>query len=162
MKKVIFLDIDGVLATESEFFTNRTNFQKKNEVARELRIPYPFNVKAVDVFNTILDETDAEIVLSSDWRTHWNLEELDGIFKFNVVKKSPIDVTSNIVKDTTMNLEEERTYQINLYVEEHKLENWVAIDDLKLDLDERFFKTKSNMGIKQTGLKDKIINKLNS
>ena len=71
-------------------------------------------------------------------------------------------MTSNIVKDTTMNLEEERTYQINLYVEEHKPENWIAIDDLKLDLGDRFFKTKSNMGIKQTGLKDKIINKLNS
>ena len=164
MKKVIFLDIDGVLATDKEFFTNRTNFQKKNEKARELHIPYPFNKKAVDVFNEILDATDADIVLSSDWRMHWDLDELDGIFKFNGVKKSPIAVTSKMKRKFSSDLEDDRQHQIQEFKREHKPESWVAIDDLDMSfsLGDHFFKTKSSMGLKQTGLKDKIIKKLNS
>ena len=164
MKKVIFLDIDGVLATDKEFFTNRTNFQKKNEKARELHIPYPFNKKAVEVFNQILDATDADIVLSSDWRMHWDLDELDEIFKFNGVKKSPIAITSKIKRKMSSELEDDRAHQIVEFKRAHNITNYVAIDDLDLSfsLGEHFFKTKSNMGIKQTGLKEKIINKLNS
>ena len=164
MKKVIFLDIDGVLATDKEFCTNRTKFRNKNETARELRIPYPFNKKAVDVFNEILDATDAEIVLSSDWRMHWDLEELDGIFKFNGVKKSPIAVTNQFKRKMSSDLEDDRAHQIIEFKREHNLTNWVAIDDLDLSfaLGDHFFLTKSNDGIKRQNLKEKIIKKLNN
>jgi hypothetical protein len=162
--KTIFLDIDGVLATDKEFMGNRTKFRQKYPDADRLRIPYPFNKRAVEVFNEILDATDAEIVLSSDWRLHWDLEELDEIFKFNGVNKSPINITSKYKRKMSSDLEDDRVHQIVLYKREHSLENWVAIDDLDLSfsLGDHFFKTKSNMGIKQTGLKDKIINKLNN
>lgn len=162
--KIIFLDIDGVLATDKEFMTNRTKFRLKYPDADKLRIPYPFNKDAVKIFNEILDETDAEIVLSSDWRLHFDLEELDGIFKFNGVKKSPIAITSKHKRKMSSDLEDDRSYQIQEYKNEHKIENWVAIDDLNLSfsLKDRFFITRSGQGIKQTGLKDKIINKLNS
>lgn len=163
MNKIIFLDIDGVIATDKEFFTNRTNFQNKFEVAKELRIPYPFNKGAVKVLNEILDETDAEIVLSSDWRFHWDLNELDGIFKFNGVTKSPIAITSKMKRKMSSELEDDRAHQIVQFKREHNLTKWVAIDDLDLSfsLGDHFFKTKSNMGIKQTGIKQKIIKKLN-
>ena len=163
MDKIIFLDIDGVIATDKEFFTNRTNFQKKHEVAGKLRIPYPFNAKAVGVLNEILEATGAEIVLSSDWRFHWDLDELDGIFKFNGVTKSPIAITSKIKRKMSSELEDDRLHQIIDFKRKHDITNYVAIDDLNMSfgLGDHFFLTKSNMGIKQTGLKEKIINKLN-
>lgn len=161
--KVIFLDIDGVLATNKEFSTNRTKFKKKYPEAEELRIPYPFNKDAVKVFNEILDATNAVIVLSSDWRLHFNLEELDGIFKFNGVNKSPKFITSKLKRKLSSDLEDDRAHQIVQFKREMQLKNWVAIDDLELSfsLGDHFFKTNSSEGIKQSGLKDKIINKLN-
>jgi hypothetical protein len=163
MEKVIFLDIDGVLATDKEFCTNRTKFRNKNETAKELNIPYPFNKKAVDVFNEILDATDADIVLSSDWRMHWDLDELDRIFKFNGVKKSPIAVTHKLKRKMSSDLEDDRLHQIVDFKRQHNLTNWVAIDDLDMSfgLGDHFFLTKSNDGIKRQNLKEKIIKKLN-
>ena len=161
--KVIFLDIDGVLATDKEFMTNRTNFRKKYPEAEVLRIPYPFNKGAVKVFNEILDKTESVIVLSSDWRFHWDLKELDRIFKFNGVVKSPKFITSKLKRKMSSDLEDDRAHQIQEFKRELGLTNWVAIDDLDLSfsLGNHFFKTKSLEGIKQIGLKEKIIKKLN-
>lgn len=57
MRKLIFLDIDGVLATSECFKTDNSK-----EWALVDRIQ--------NIFSKIIDETDAEIVLSSSWRTH--------------------------------------------------------------------------------------------
>lgn len=167
MEKVIFLDIDGVLATHKEFWVCRPKYYKKYPEAEELKIPYPFNKGCVKVLNEILEKTDAEIVLSSDWRTHWTLDELDKIFKFNKVIKSPVLVTSKECSSMS-NLERNRAYQIGIFLNEFKPKYWVAIDDLNMkpymsitNDDDKMFVTRDNEGLKQTGLKEKIIRKLN-
>lgn len=160
--KVIFLDIDGVLATNKEFGMNRTKFQTKYPEAKELHIPYPFNTECVKIFNEILDATNAIIVLSSDWRFHWDLKDLDKIFKFNGVKKSPFAITIKTKRKLSSELEDDRSYQIKNFVDEVSPNSWVAIDDLKLtSLGDNFVKTKDSEGLKQTGIKDKIIKILN-
>lgn len=160
--KTIFLDIDGVLATDKEFMMNRKKFQEKHTEAKELNIPYPFNPVCVKVFNEILLETDAKIVLSSDWRLHWNLEDLDKIFKFNKVIKSPESTTSFSKWKMSSGLELDRVKQIEQYISYSEITNWVAIDDLNLsDLGDRFVRTKDSEGLKQTGIKNKIIKILN-
>lgn len=159
---VIFLDIDGVLATNKEFGMNRTKFQTKHPEAKELHIPYPFNHGCVKIFNEILEETNAKIILSSDWRLHWGLEELDRIFKFNGVIKSPEATTSFFKWKLSSGLELDRIKQIEQYVAYSEITNWVAIDDLNLsDLGDRFVRTKDSEGLKQTGLKNKILKILN-
>jgi hypothetical protein len=165
--KVIFLDIDGVLATHKQYMMNRKKFQDKNSIAKELNIPYPFDPKCVKVFNQILDATDADIVLSSDWKLHFSLEDIDKIFKFNGVNKSPIDTTVNedaSMSNQTMN----RTFQIGEYVTRNNITNYVVIDDLNVgkymvitNEEDKFFLTDDFEGIKKVGLKDKIIKKLN-
>ena len=179
MKKIIFLDIDGVVALDKQFFMNRAKFHKKHPAMAELRVPYPWDEGAVKVLNEILDATDAEIVLSSDWRLHWNLDELKGIFTWNGVKKSPIAVTPNIVEKMSSDLEDERQYQIQEYKREHKPESWVAIDDLDMSikfLGDRFASKddsdkkpglknfvhtpRSREGIKQSGIKKKVLKHL--
>jgi hypothetical protein len=56
--KVIFLDIDGVLATNKEYMVNRTKFQTKHAEAKELRIPYPYNPQCVKIFNEIIENNN--------------------------------------------------------------------------------------------------------
>lgn len=173
MKKIIFLDIDGVLATNTEFMRSTKKFHEKNELAKELSIPYPFNPECVKIFNEVLSETEAEIVLSSDWRLHWNLENLDKIFKFNGVNQSPIETTGQeyVSGDSWVGLEKNRAAQISsyLYREEEKgvkVTHYVVIDDLNIGNymtgdEDKFVRTKDEEGIKQTGIKNKILKILN-
>lgn len=166
--KIIFLDIDGVLATDKEFMRNRTKFWEKHPAMAELRVPYPWNEDAVKIFNEILDATDAEIVLSSDWKLHWNLDDLKGIFNWNGVKKHPIAVTGEVFI-ANGNLEMARAGEISDYIRENDIINYVVIDDLNVGKymqltgdEDKYFMTRSGDGIKKTGLKDRIIKKLNN
>ncbi len=174
MKK-IFLDIDGVIATSKEHWMNAAKFQKKNQWAKDLHVPYPFNKKCVEILNEIIESTEAEIVLTSDWKKFWTLEQMDMIFKENGIIKPPIDQTkiefyysSNDVKIRVTEIE---TY-LNLHgmiTSDHNfpIGNWVILDDLPLnwylseEIKTRFFLTRASEGLKQSGLKNKIIEKLN-
>jgi hypothetical protein len=168
MSKIIFLDIDGVLSTHKQYMMNRKKFWDKNDIAKDLRIPYPFDPKCVKIFNEILDSTGADIVLSSDWKYHWNLSDLDTIFKFNGVNKSPIDITINqdaSMSNQTMN----RAYQIGKYITDYGITNYVVIDDLNVgkymqitNEEDKFVLTNDFEGLKQLGIKSKILNILSS
>lgn len=163
----IFLDIDGVIATHKEFFTNRNKFYQKNPIAKELGIPYPFNKGCVEILNDLLDEFECQIVLSSDWKLHYNLEELNRIFIFNGVKQSPIDITEDFRYSGLM-LSMWRASEIKAYIDKNNIDKWITIDDLLLggwfkdfNDEDKCFLTVDTMGLKQSGLKDKIIKKLN-
>jgi hypothetical protein len=157
-KKTIFLDIDGVLSTEKEFNRSRRKFHKKYDEAEKLHIPYPFNDGCVNIFNFILEETDSQIVLSSDWRLHWNLDELDLIFKFNKVNRSPVSITG-IHPISLGNLTLNRINEIELFKKLHNINHYVIIDDLPMDIynTDRFVKTIDLEGLKQIGIKEKIL-----
>jgi hypothetical protein len=166
--KIIFLDIDGVLSTHKQYMMNKKKFWDKNPVAKELKIPYPFDPKCVKIFNEVLDETGSEIVLSSDWKQHWNISDLDRIFKFNGVNKSPIDLTTNDVVSFG-NIVRNRAYQIGDYIQKNNLTNYVVIDDLNIssfmsitDDQDKFVLTDDFEGIKKLSLKNKIIKILNN
>jgi hypothetical protein len=161
--KTIFLDIDGVLATHKQYMMNRKKFWDKNPIAKELKIPYPFDPKCVKIFNEILDETGADIVLSSDWREHFSLEDLDKIFKFNGVNKSPVDITISELAsfgNQIMN----RAFQIGEYVTRNNITNYVVIDDLNVgkymvitNEENKFVLTDDFEGLKKLNIKNKIL-----
>lgn len=167
MKPVIFLDIDGVLTTHIEFYRNPQKFQEKNNWAKELRVPYPFNEKCVKAFNKILTSIEVDIVLSSDWKKHWTIEELDIIFKNNGVIQSPVDKTPNTPISMSW-IEKNRMSDIESYLRQNDLidSNWIIIDDLNVreflpeEYRDRVFLTRDLEGIKQSGLKEKIIKRL--
>jgi len=159
MKPTIFLDIDGVLTTYYQYNSNRKKFQEKYELAHELKMPYAFDPKCVKVFNQILEITNADIVLSSDWRAHWSIQALDNIFKFNKVIKSPIDVTE-VFPTSISYLEKNRAHEIDIYRQKHNLELYVIIDDLDLSPfvpKDKFVQTTEREGIKQSNIKEKIL-----
>ena len=152
--KIIFIDIDGVLATAPCWNMSQDN--KWNA--------YPFDKKAVKVLNEILKETGAEMVLSSDWKYHYTMKQITEIFtELNGVIKAPFDRTPFSKEYTAMNLEGGRMGEINMWLKENKeklvITHWVAVDDLKMfDLENFVHCPRVMEGIKQTGVKQKIIN----
>jgi hypothetical protein len=118
-----------------------------------------FNSKAVKVLNEILELTGAEIVVSSDWKLHCTLEQLQDMFKEYGVIKSPIDVTPDEVLKKMSAIESNRVSEINGWLNNHTdVTHWVAIDDLDLSKLPNFVHTKKmKEGIKQSGIKEQIL-----
>ena len=145
-----------------------------------------FDEKAIKVLNEILEETGAEIVVSSDWRLHANLEELGDYYISQGIIKRPIAVT-DMLKDIfprewnafmfRADLEIERSMEIGHWLKNHpEVTHWVAIDDLNMSVEflsknfshskdddknpglSNFVLTpKASQGIKQSGIKEKIL-----
>jgi hypothetical protein len=143
--KLILLDIDGVIATD-----------ECSEKEWHDEFTYPFDAECVAVLNRIIEKTDAEIVLTSDWRIGFNydLEMLDGLFKYNGVIKSPIDTTTDLSN---------RNREIEAYVQEHfdKISSFLIFDDANLTVHpDRFIRTNSMEGLKQSGIEEKAVNML--
>jgi hypothetical protein len=165
--KYILLDIDGVLTTDKQMYMNAAKFQAKNEWAKELNVLYPFDPDCVIIFNEILELTNAEIILSSDWKLFWDLEKLHTIFEKNGVIKSPIDVTKDFMvsRDAWVGLEKNRASQLAEYIERKKLEDYIIIDDLNVKKymdpkhDDSIILTRSAEGLKQSMVKYKILKK---
>lgn len=155
------LDIDGVLANSHQFNTNRKKWHPNYGC-------YPFDEKCVKVFNTIIEEINPIIILSSDWKYHYTIEQMNEIFKWNNVNARVSDITNDLWGErftSLQQLEECRASEILLYVEEHQIINWFAIDDLDLSpwiSSEHFVRTpRISEGLKQSGVKDKILKIIN-
>lgn len=158
-KPILFLDHDGVICLSTEWGSRFKNKEGLDGLFDR------FNQKALNVLNEIIDETDCEIVISSDWRFHATLSQMQQLYKERGIAKSPIAYTRSdldwklfINSDGCMELEETRIAEINSYVNEYKIEKWVAIDDMDLSKLKNFVQTpRSKEGIKQVGVKEKII-----
>ena len=188
-KSVIFLDLDGVMCLLNDWGTRTKKMLKfKKEFPGSSEDDMPawikldnFDYKATKVLNSILLHYDVEIVISSDWKLFATLEQLQEMFDKYGVIKSPIDTTPNFLKYQSKfgfskeDLEQNRISEIKDWLKNHpEVTHWVAVDDL--DLGEKFgpisgnsnggltnfvHTPKSTQGIKQTGVKEKIIKYLN-
>lgn len=146
--KIVFLDIDGVLATPKQYSTKRNKLWAKDSAAARLGIPYMFDERCVIAFNRFILMNDVEIVMSSDWRRHFDEEEIDTIFKINGVAKSPIGYTKIFEKETmTEDLESIRIREIVDFLDNNDYELWCAVDDMDLSgLGYQFVQTDERMG----------------
>lgn len=117
----IFLDIDGVLRTHSSDL----------EWSRLLGVPIPLSVyerrfdkKIVSYINEIVGYTRAKIVVTSTWRVKHSLEELKQIFRDNGI--------ADVVGKTDIGLN--RGEEIEQYISDNEIENYVVIDDQVNDI----------------------------
>ena len=192
--KVIFLDNDGVICLSNNWGERAkkwANFKRDNPEVEFTDRPVQcrfddFDDKAVKVLNEILEETGAEIVVSSDWRLHANLEELGEYYESQGITKKPFAVT-DIFKDIfpkewnafryRAELELERSMEIGHWLQNHpEVTSWVAIDDLNMSPEflSKYFSNseddaknpglsnfvltpRSREGIKQSGVKEKVL-----
>ena len=185
--KVIFLDHDGVICLSSEWggrFKKQDKWggRKLSMTPREMPLEYRFdnfNKKAIKVLNQIIEETGAEIVTSSDWKRWANLEEMGEYYESQGIIKKPIALTTNLGQCTWYNdkvwiwsprwdLEMTRVIEITQFLHDHpEVTHWVAVNDLDMGkngedwknwgLDNFVLTPSSNEGIKQSGIKDKIL-----
>jgi hypothetical protein len=188
--KVLFLDHDGVICLSTEWggrHKKQRDFGRKMsqgvlEMPVEMRFDN-FNRKAVKILNEILEETDAEIVVSSDWKRWATVEEMGEYYESKGIAKKPIAFTPNL-KDCTVHgdnfiwsrawdLEQSRSIEIKQYLHDHpEVTHWVSVDDLRMGksgLDysipyehewglDNFVETpRSTEGIKQSGIKENVL-----
>jgi hypothetical protein len=160
--KVLFLDHDGVICLEEQWGL-RFEVRKTNPSHIDATFD-PFDEDAIAVLNEIIDATDCEIVISSDWRFHCSLNEMGDMFINRGIKKRPIGFTPSFRGG--LNLEKIRSKEIKTFLEENThlgITNWVAVDDLDMEqfLLDNFIWSPYGLGIKSKGVKENIINLLN-
>ena len=180
MKKIIFLDNDGVICL-SHNWGSRFKKQPKSiaEAVSDRDLPVEFRFdnfdqKAIKVLNQILEQTDAEIVVSSDWRTWATLEELGEFYLTQGIVKKPIALTPTLASFDPKSAElfyykrwyeRTRITEIKEWLKNNQVDKWVAIDDLNMSpqfnggygLDNFVLTPRSTEGIKQSGIKEKIL-----
>ena len=192
--KIIFLDNDGVICLSDNWGSRHKKQDKwggrklsmsSNEIPTQYRFDN-FDKGAIKVLNEILEETGAEIIVSSDWRLFGDLEELGQYYISQGILKKPIgftkklgefDVPEEFPWSRQWDREQTRCLEIHQWLKEHpEVTHWTAIDDLNMGKTGKYYSMDfehewglenfvytplSNQGIKQSGVKDKILKFLN-
>lgn len=117
MRKVLFLDIDGVLNTEQQQWKCQME-----GIPPADKFGYTFDPKAVSYLGDILNITGAEIVLSSSWK-FLGMSVLQDMWQ---VRHLPGSIT-----DITPDNQEGKGLEIKEWLEKHQndIENYVILDD---------------------------------
>jgi hypothetical protein len=192
--RCVFLDHDGVICLSNNWGGRAKKWSKyrsenpesssdKRDAPVDVRFD-DFDEKAVRILNQILEETGAEIVVSSDWKGWANVEEMGEYYESKGIIKKPIALTPDLGECTWENPEREswvwsprwdlemsRVVEIRQYLHDHpEITHWVAVDDLHMGkigedwknwgLDNFVLTPRSNEGIKQSGVKEKILKHL--
>ena len=131
MKKIIFLDIDGVINTK-EWHSKMTKDTPKDEYG------YAFDPIAVANLAHIIDKTGADIVISSSWK-FYGVPKLREMWKKRNLPGTILDITPNTISDEMLlnaNLDEFqlgvcRGNEIKEWLSRHEdiISNYVIIDD---------------------------------
>jgi len=138
-----------------------------------------FDNKAIRILNEIIEETGCEIVVSSDWKLHATLKEIGDYYESQGIIKRPIALTPNLglcdwyhgmiwTWSPRWELEMTRVIEIKQYLHDNpEITHWVSVDDLNMGkngedwkdwgLDNFVLTPKSSEGIKQSGVKEKIL-----
>ncbi|GJQ44086.1 MAG: hypothetical protein JETCAE03_35840 [Ignavibacteriaceae bacterium] len=70
MKKIIFLDVDGVLNSEVDYLLNNKDIDERTDLAK----------RPMELLNDLIAETGAEVVISSTWRLGETVESMQKMF----------------------------------------------------------------------------------
>ena len=161
MNKVIFLDIDGVLNT-NRWYTQMDRNTIKDEYG------YTFDPKSVANLRRIVEETGADIVISSSWKC-MGLSQMEDMWSDRNLPGKIIGITPNSVSDElllsvdidSIDLFHIRGEEIKEWLTKYgkRVSNYAIIDDMDNMLPEQqshFVQTDPEVGITEEDA-DKII-----
>ena len=170
--KIIFIDIDGPLAWGT---WGEGKVEITEAINHPFDIPYPWVQEDCDALAKIIRETEASLVVSSDWKKYFTISQLKSIFlHYGIPHWSVLDTTThfNPRKKMSSSSEWDRACEIHSWVKTFRPEHWITIDDMPLKASFKSLRIAQWRHIQVNGdweqgkkLKDKIdecINKLNS
>lgn len=146
-RKIIFLDIDGVL--------------NSNDFSEEVTKEYSVNAEKVRILASIINRTKAEIVLHSAWR-FWFDEKLNPIAKGGEILSRALLANNLRISGITPDLSTEEIRKTKKFskvkaneikswlIKNPDVDNWIVIDDLNLndeDIRRRQIRPDSKMGL---------------
>lgn len=139
MRKIIFLDIDGVLNTE-RWHCQTTSNELQDEYG------YKFDPVAVTNLSKIIEETGADIVISSSWK-FMGLSKMRKMWKDRKLPGNVIGITPNTVSDKfllnvdldNMDIMAIRGQEVKewLMLNKNEITNYVILDDMNDILQEQ-------------------------
>ena len=130
-KKIIFIDVDGPLA----WATWNDGKVTITGGVEDFQIPYPWVKEDCEALQKICDETNAELVVSSDWKKHFTFNQMKRIFRHYGISARLIDITTHQDlwnKMSRPSIDHERALEVVKWAKDNKISNWIAIDDLRL------------------------------
>jgi hypothetical protein len=180
VKKVVFLDIDGVVATDEAYYevyknyygldydyinSTTSNIEYMNrEIIRmfdtsPLAKPHvskkywPFSQSAIDNVHSLYNQTKCSFVMSSDWRIGRDVEEIN---KLMALKRLYVPFL-----DRTEYLEGYRGLEIRDWIHKHDVDKYVVLDDncfdgFKESFGERFIQTNPYYGFSKEDLENAV------
>jgi hypothetical protein len=131
--KVIFIDVDGPLSWGT-WQDGKVKIMEGS--SGEFTIPYPWVQEDCDALGEIIKQTDARLVVSSDWKKHFGILQLAMIFEhYGIGRWNVMDITThfNPKKKMSSSLEWDRACEIETWVKQFKPTNWISIDDMQLN-----------------------------
>lgn len=144
-KKVLFLDIDGVLNSTRSMVAYSLLFKKHAEVK------YEFDPVSVLLLKRVVQETGCSIVISSAWRITYSLEDLRIIFRDHCDWE---DIGEIIIGMTGTSANAHRGGEIQEWIDDNTVGvtnfKYAIVDDNSDMLNhqfKRFVKTDCNVGL---------------
>lgn len=117
MANIIFLDIDGVMNYESAYRNGECGYADGSN--------HPsFGLTAKKLLNELIEEVDAEIVISSTWR-------LDGFLAMKKLWNTQEKMAGLLIDVTPVSKDRIRGVEIQMWLDAHPrtVDNYVIIDD---------------------------------
>ena len=169
--KVIFIDIDGPLAWGT-WMDGPVTIENFSARGKDFDIPYGWIKEDCEALAEIVESTNADLVVSSDWKRSFTLPQLRMVFQhFGVRGSHIVDTTThfNPARKMSSPPEWDRACEIRTWVKAFKPKHWVAIDDMPLGINFqrlgipkwRHMFVDGGEGRRLRDLKEEIIKRLN-
>jgi hypothetical protein len=143
-RKIIFIDVDGPLAWGT-LDNGRVTLDDNNKT---FTIPYPWVQEDCQSLEHICKETNASLVVSSDWKRYFSFLQLKRIFRYYGITAPILDTTTHQElwnKISRPHSEWSRAAEIIKWAKDNKISNWISIDDMRLDQQYKWLKPRIPM-----------------
>lgn len=164
--KVLFLDIDGVLNCSFTFARRHARWLESGNPVKEGEFAFPLghlDEELIANLNTIVEQTNCKIVISSSWRIAHTPQEIAGWLNEKGFKypESIIDRTGRAPMEERDN---ERGWEVQKWVEDNDVDQYCIVDDDSQDIrpmhPDNFVQTSGKVGLTEEKA-SAIVSKLN-
>ena len=150
MRKIIFLDIDGVLNCENGYKNGYCEYKEMIVDSGEKNHYQQFYPPSKKLINKLIEETGAQVVISSTWR-HSGIKFMRNVWKEEGMSGEIIDITPDLfmattrkdikyriprgceidswLKESSLRVVKWSKEKLEEYMVESDIENYIIIDD---------------------------------